>query len=79
MKKFTIVFEATEEGELTWTVNNYRLNEGFSSLELLGLLDMVRADMLNQCMHPERFVQERVAKTEEGELLKKLEVKDDKT
>ena len=51
MKKFVITFTENENG----TVECHAINQGFTGMELLGLLDMKKADVLKQFMYPDLF------------------------
>ena len=51
MKKFVITFTENENG----TIECHAVNQGFTGMELLGLLDVKKADVLKQYMHPDRF------------------------
>lgn len=51
MKKFVITFTENENE----TVECHAINQGFTGMELLGLLDMKKADILKQFMYPDRF------------------------
>lgn len=51
MKKFVITFTEKEDE----TIECHAVNQGFTGMELLGLLDMKKADVLKQFMYPDRF------------------------
>ena len=50
MKKFELT--VTEENGQLNTIGN---NDGFNALELVGLLELKKQDVINQIKHPEKF------------------------
>lgn len=51
MKQFVITFTEKENGEVECSA----VNKGFTGMELIGLLEVKKADVLKQFMYPERF------------------------
>ena len=51
MKRFVIIFTEKENEQ----VECHTINEGFSGMELIGLLEVKKCDVLKQFMYPERF------------------------
>ena len=62
-KKWEINVEDNGKGKITWAVSNY----GFTALELLGLLELKKADIIEQCINPQNFIHRRRYKDEDGE------------
>ena len=51
MKIFTITFTENENGNVECRATN----QGFTGMELLGLLEVKKADVLKQFMYPDAF------------------------
>ena len=60
MKEFTIKITFDSDGMSNTTVTN----DGFNALELLGLLEMKKMDIIDQCINPEKFKMTRRCKIE---------------
>ena len=71
MKKFTIEIVCDADGMTHTTVTN----DGFNALELLGLLEMKKMDIIDQCINPEKFKMTRHCKldAEDYEIVKEGE------
>lgn len=65
-KQFTLILTEMNNGGATVSTEN----DGFSALEILGLLEMKQQDILEQLRHPAKFVRkftDGAIKEKEGE------------
>lgn len=68
MRKFVLTcIEAENE-----TVKLEVRNEGFNGMELLAILEMKKADLVEQFTHPEKFRYERELVDSDGNVTKKI-------
>ena len=63
MKKLEIKVEMNIRGEITMEVTN----EGFTAVELIGLLELKKMDIVEQCVNPQNFIHRRKFKDKDGE------------
>ena len=64
-RKCKFIITETKDG-----FNTRFINDGFNALEILGMLDLKRRDIIEQMYHPEDFMFVRETKTEDGTLKK---------
>lgn len=71
MKKFTIEITVDNDGMSHTRVTN----DGFNTPELLGLLELKKMDIIDQCINPEKFKLTRrcILDNEEYEITKEGE------
>jgi hypothetical protein len=63
MKKLEIKVEVNTKGEITMETTN----DGFTAPELIGLLELKKVDIVEQCVNPQKFIHRRKFKDEDGE------------
>ena len=63
MKKLEIKVEMNIHGEITMEATN----DGFSAHELIGLLELKKMDIVEQCVNPQNFIHRRKFKDQDGE------------
>ena len=63
MKKLEIKVEMNIHGGITMEATN----EGFTPSELIGLLELKKMDIVEQCINPQNFIHRRRFKDEGGE------------
>lgn len=61
MKKFTIEIVFDENDGM---IHTNVTNDGFNAMELLGLLEMKKMDIIDQCLYPEKFKHTRKFKAD---------------
>ena len=64
-RKCKFIITETKDG-----FNTKFINDGFNALEILGMLDLKRRDIIEQMYHPEDFMFVRETKTEDGKIQK---------
>lgn len=63
MKKLEIKVEENNQGEITIKASN----DGFTPPELIGLLELKKMDIVEQCRNPQNFIHRRRYKDKDGE------------
>jgi hypothetical protein len=63
MKKLEIKVEVNNQGEITMEASN----DGFTAPELIGLLELKKMDIVEQCINPQNFIHRRRYKDKDGE------------
>lgn len=73
MKKFVLSCVETVDGSIKMSMTN----TGFNGMELIAILETKKADLIEQCTHPEKFKHEREYVDSDGSIIVKL-FKEDK-
>lgn len=68
MKKFTLVCTEKEDEQIEMRM----VNEGFNGMEILAILEIKKADLIEQVTHPEKFTFKREGVDEDGSVIKKF-------
>ena len=63
MKKLEIKVEVNNQGEITMKASN----DGFTAPELIGLLELKKMDIVEQCRNPQNYIHRRRYKDKDGE------------
>lgn len=63
MKKLEIKVEVNNQGEIRMEASN----DGFTAPELIGLLELKKMDIVEQCINPQNFIHRRRYKDKDGE------------
>lgn len=63
MKRLEIKVEVSNEGVITMETTN----DGFTAPEIIGLLELKKMDIVEQCVNPQKFIHRRRYKDEDGE------------
>lgn len=66
-KRFELIAEVDDDDVMTTKV----YNDGFNGLELLGILDLKKTDIIDQSFHPEKFKFVRTA-LQDGTIVQKI-------
>lgn len=64
MKRLEIKVEVNNKGEITMEATN----DGFTAPELIGLLELKKMDIVEQCRNPQNFIHRRRYRDQDGEL-----------
>lgn len=62
MKRLEIKVEVSNEGVITMETTN----DGFTAPEIIGLLELKKMDIVEQCVNPQNFIHHRIYKDEYG-------------
>lgn len=62
MKRLEIKVEVSNEGVITMETTN----DGFTAPEIIGLLELKKMDIVEQCVNPQKFIHRRIYKDEYG-------------
>jgi len=63
MKRLEIKVEVNNKGEITMETTN----DGFTAPELIGLLELKKMDIVEQCVNPQNFIHRRRYRDPDGE------------
>lgn len=62
MKRLEFKVEVSNEGVITMETTN----DGFTAPEIIGLLELKKMDIVEQCVNPQKFIHRRRYKDEYG-------------
>lgn len=63
MKRLEFIVEVNPNGEISMEATN----DGFSAPEIIGLLELKKMDIVEQCFNPQKFIHRRRYKDTNGE------------